>query len=216
MNLFEPFLDLVFPVCCPGCGVKTEKGNPWCAECVPKFWHPRMIDGSAAGHFAGCYTCCQYTEGIRTCLIKLKYGHREDFAEAFPPLLENFPWWDRLADIEIAAPVPLYHERLRARGYNQVDLIFENFLTARGIAYDPALLVRVRPTGKQTERDPEARRKNVRGAFHINRGKEIKGKTVLLVDDIYTTGATMQEAARELRRAGAEKIIGMTVASGAG
>jgi len=215
MNLFEDALELIFPTCCPGCGEKTMRENPWCAACVPKFWYPRMIAGAAHGHFMGCYTCCQYTEGIRTCLIKLKYGYREDLTVAFPPLLEKFPWWDRLAEIDLAAPVPLHRERLRQRGYNQVDLIFQKFLEGLGKSYDADLLVRVRQTGKQTERDLEARRENVRGAFHINREKNIQGKPILLVDDIYTTGATMHEAARELCRAGAEAVIGMTMASGA-
>lgn len=84
-----------------------------------------------------------------------------------------------------------------------------------GKRYDPDMLVRIRPTETQSLLDQESRKANVRGVFHINRGRDIRGENILLLDDVYTTGATMHEAARELKRAGASSVMGLVMASGA-
>ena len=153
--------------------------------------------------------------GIRHALLGLKYSGKSEISPTFSLLLEKFPWWHRLEDYTLAVPIPLYKERQKARGYNQTDLIFQQFLKDMGKSYDPEALVRIRHTHVQSTLDKEARRKNMEGVFHVNRGKQFKGASILLVDDIYTTGVTMHEAARELRRAGAKSVMGLTLASGA-
>lgn len=214
MKWMEALSDLFFPVCCPGCGQKTEREAPWCRACLARFWYPRLLSHSAGGALSGCYACCQYEDGIRRCLIRLKYGGRADYKAAFPPLLARFPWWERLAHCTISVPVPLHRERQAARGWNQTDLIFRDFLEKEGKIYRPDLLVRIRRTRTQSRLDLPARRDNMRGVFHMQRGEDVRGAHILLLDDIYTTGATMGEAARELKRAGAASVTGMVIASG--
>lgn len=215
MNWGEALLSLVFPCCCPGCGRMTEAERPWCEACLRKFWEPRLISGSHSGALEGCYTCCRYTEGIRACIIRLKYNREKSLGRAFPMLLERFPWWDRLAAYDLAAPVPLSSARKKSRGYNQCDVIFASFMKRVGKTYDAELLVRLRDTKVQSTLDREARQQNVKDAFHVNRGRSVAGRHILLLDDVYTTGATLREAARELRRAGAVSVMGFTAASGA-
>lgn len=215
MKWGQALLDLLFPVCCPGCGTMTDAEHPWCEACVRQFWNPRMIQSAHSRDLEGCYTCCQYTAGIRDCIIQLKYYGKKNLKRCFPMLLARFPWWERLASYPIAVPVPLSRRRRESRGYNQCDLIFQDFMKNLGKTYDAELLVRLRDTKVQSTLDREERRKNIRDAFHINRGRRIEGQCILLLDDVYTTGATMEEAARELKRAGAAAVMGLTLASGA-
>ena len=134
---------------------------------------------------------------------------------SFPRCWRPFPGGARLSSYDLAVPVPLSAARRSERGYNQCDEIFSDFLTRAGKEYIPDFLVRIRDTKVQSKLSREARRDNVRGAFHVNRGRSAAGRRVLLVDDVYTTGATLGEAARELRRAGALSVMGFTAASGA-
>ncbi len=215
MKWIDTLLDLIYPQRCPGCGSKTTKDHPWCERCIQSFWAPRQIGSAGDTHLQGCYTLCMYHGGIRHALIGLKYSGRSEIAPTFAPLLARFPWWYRLEDYDLAVPVPLYRERQKARGYNQTDLIFKDFLEKIGKSYDPEALVRIHHTRVQSTLDKEARKRNMAGVFHVNRGRELRGRSILLVDDIYTTGVTMHEAARELKRAGAKDVMGMTLASGA-
>ena len=148
-------------------------------------------------------------------MIRLKYNGRVELKHAFPPLLTVFPWWERLKEYEIVIPIPLSKARFRERGYNQVDMIFRKWVETSGKTYIPHGMVRMRNTETQSLLTKEERYKNMRGVFHVNKGTSVKGKKILLADDIYTTGATMESAAHELMRAGAEKVVGITIASGA-
>jgi len=148
-------------------------------------------------------------------LIQLKYNGRVGQKRVFPPLLEKFPWWDRLESCDLVMPVPLSQKRRKERGYNQTDKIFQAWLTSHGWCYVPEGLVRFRNTHVQSLLSKQERYDNIKGAFHISPTVDVKGKIVLVVDDIYTTGATLEAVAHELKRAGADKVMGLTVASGA-
>ncbi len=115
-------------------------------------------------------------------------------------------------------PVPLHSSRLRQRGFNQAELIARAALEASpalgaaGFRLSPAALRRKRATDAQTGLTSHQRRENIRGAFELARPEEIAGKEVLLVDDVFTTGTTVSECAKVLRRAGAERVLVATVA----
>ena len=215
MKWGQALLDLFFPVCCPGCGTVTGADRPWCESCIRKFWYPRFINTASSRDLEGCYTCGQYEAGIRDCIIQLKYRGQKHLGQTFPMLLERFPWWERIAVYDLAAPIPLSAARKKERGYNQCDLIYQTFMGRAGKAYDPELLVRIRNTNVQSKLEREARRQNVKNAFHIHPERSVAGRRILLLDDVYTTGATIREAAKELRRAGAASVMGFTIASGA-
>jgi ComF family protein len=100
----------------------------------------------------------------------------------------------------------------KSRGFNQAALLARRLAEKRDIRLLKKCLVKVRPTAAQTSLDGRARETNLRGAFQVRRSARIKGKTVLLVDDVYTTGSTIRECSLALRRAGAREVRAVTVA----
>ena len=113
--------------------------------------------------------------------------------------------------VDVVCAVPLHESRLRERGFNQSELLAEVVAEAIGEPVKP-LLAKTRPTLPQVDLPAESRATNVRGAFEADLHEIIQGQTVLLIDDLFTTGATMMECARVLKRAGAEEVRVLTLA----
>lgn len=111
---------------------------------------------------------------------------------------------------ELVLPVPLHRARLRERGFNPAALLARPLARALAVGFDPVALVRVRDTPSQTGLDRRARRRNVAGAFRL-RARELP-RSIWLVDDVVTTGATLEAVARTLRRGGAERVIALCAA----
>ena len=109
-------------------------------------------------------------------------------------------------------PVPLHKSRYRERGFNQSEVVAEEISKITGVLVLKGVLKRKKNTKDQTNLSPQQREENVRGAFVVTETERINGKKIILVDDVITTGATLSECARMLRQAGAERILGMTVA----
>jgi ComF family protein len=115
-------------------------------------------------------------------------------------------------DYDLIVPVPLHPYRLRWRGFNQSLILARALGCARHIKVDPFLLERTRPTVPQTALNASERRTNVRGAFAVVAPERLAEKHILLVDDVYTSGATVEECAKALCRAGAEVVDVFTLA----
>jgi ComF family protein len=109
-------------------------------------------------------------------------------------------------DHDLIVPVPLHRDRLRWRGFNQSHLLARRLGQHFAVRVDPFLLIRARPTPPQVGLDESDRRRNVAGAFAAPRPTALTGRSALLVDDVYTTGATVEECARVLKRAGARRV----------
>jgi ComF family protein len=116
---------------------------------------------------------------------------------------------------DLIVPVPLHIERLRWRGFNQSLLLAQTIGRKNKSTVDPFLLERVRATTPQTQLNENERRTNVRGAFAVSVPEQLQGKTVLLIDDVYTSGSTVNECARVLRHNGAEVVDVFTLARAA-
>jgi len=115
-------------------------------------------------------------------------------------------------DLDMIVPVPLHKKRQTQRGFNQAQVLAKALERRTGIRSIPKLLVKVRNVPPQTSLEGKARRKNIRGAFGIKKEKKVKDKTILLVDDVYTTGSTVEECARILKKAGAREVKVLTLA----
>jgi ComF family protein len=160
-----------------------------------------------------------YEGGLRDLIHLLKYEHVRPAAQVLGRMLAEAisllaPSFD--AGLPVVVPVPLHSGKLRERGFNQVELIVRSALKMKPAALDlsahPDVLARTRPTASQTGLSIHQRRENMRGAFTALRPDLIGERDVLLVDDVMTTGVTVSECARVLRRAGASRVWVATVA----
>jgi len=116
------------------------------------------------------------------------------------------------AEADLVAPVPLHPRRVRERGFNQSEILSAAVAAAVVLPHRPRLLVKTTPTRAQTGLGRKDRRRNLKGTFSMGSGAAVSGKRILLVDDIYTTGCTVEECARVLRRAGARRVRVLTLA----
>lgn len=185
-------------------------GPPWCAGCCLPFDHDRGAGALCAGcqaappRHAGVRAAVAYGPVARTLALRLKYGGRAAFAEtAGRQMLRWLP-----GEADLLVPVPLHRWRLWSRGFNQSALIAASLARASGVAHDPLLLRRVRPTPPLRGMGPKARARAVRGVFAVapDRRAALRGRHVVLVDDVYTSGATTDACTAALLSAGAASV----------
>lgn len=113
----------------------------------------------------------------------------------------------RALEVDCVAPIPLHWWRRMTRGYNQSEAVARELASGLNVSFEPQLLRRVRWTPQQAQPTRAARQANMKGAFRVTRGARLAGRTVLLVDDVMTTGSTLSEAAKTLVEAGAERAV---------
>lgn len=154
---------------------------------------------------------CLFEGPVREAVHRLKYRGQRALAEPLGGLMAD--WWERRgAEVDLIVPVPLHPKRLRERGYNQAALLAK--VMARHVGRplaDDGVLVRVRHTRSQMELGEAQRRRNVIGAFRADE-VGVRGRRVLLVDDVCTTGATLEACTDALRAAGAVEVRAFTLA----
>ncbi|MBL4667277.1 MAG: ComF family protein, partial [Sneathiella sp.] len=154
----------------------------------------------------------QYDDVSRHMVLTFKHADRTDRAPAFANWMSRAAA-DILKENVLIAPVPIHRRRLRARRYNQAALLAHYIATAAGHRMVPDLLNRARDTSSQGGKSPKARFKNVKGAFSLNQKWQdrIANEHVLLIDDVFTTGATLSECANCLLQNGARQVDVLTL-----
>jgi competence protein ComFC len=207
----ETCLASFVPVPAPFCSVCGQQIFTFSAPGEPPTLCRACQDHTYAFDLARSYA--SYDGSIVQALLLLK----------FEPILPLAAWFaDRLAElvrsrpedfpVDVVIPVPLHPQRERERGYNQAGLIARPLARKIGLPYRPILLVRTRPRPDKQLLSLEERWESVRGAFATQKGTRVDNLRVLLVDDVMTTGATLDACSRALRDAGAKQVIGLTVA----
>lgn len=183
--------------CCDGCGVPYEIDlKARCPGCQAR---PFAFDRARAA--------CLYDENSRDLILKFKHGDATEHAGLFARWVGRAAA-DLLEEADAVAPVPLHPVRLLSRRYNQAAEIARPLARAAGLEFLPDVLERTRMTQSQGGKSGSGRRRNVAGAFVVpaDRRKRIKGRRILLVDDVMTTGATLHACARALLAAGARAV----------
>lgn len=144
-----------------------------------------------------------------------KYGNKTVLRHHFADLISSFikTYHVDLTPIDLIVPIPLHPARLRERGFNQAQLIAQILSERFHIPQSINNLTRIRNTGSQSVLSPKERWTNIQGAFTIKYSCVINKKNVLIIDDLYTTGATSSEAARILKEAGAREVTALTLAT---
>lgn len=127
-------------------------------------------------------------------------------------MVQRYSQLPELSEAEIIIPVPLYPSRVRKRGYNQSELLARAFAQEVQLPFDATCLVRTRDTQSQTKLGRKGRLENMTGAFACIEAEKVHNKIILLIDDVATTGATLEGCALALRQAGAKRVIAYTFA----
>jgi ComF family protein len=213
---------------------KHEKPLPFCTTCLSDFRKISPPLCSICGRpFAGetdedhlCEDCLRkrpyfkaagapyvYDGSLMTAIHRFKYGEKSYLADSLGPLLSEFAKnWVNKPDGFLTVPVPLHKKRLRERGFNQSLLLAKHVAKELHTELDFLSLRRVRYTLPQTGLGKEERRKNVKGAFMIENPEIFKDRPILLVDDVATTGNTLNECSRVLKKAGCKDIFCLVLA----
>jgi len=192
---------------CDGCGVPFDV-DPLdrCAACLAR---PHRFERARAA--------CVYDEASRELVLAYKHGDRTELASLFARWVSRAAP-ELLEEADAIAPVPLHPFRLLSRRFNQSAEIARPLARTAGLEYLPDALVRTRATASQGGKSGGGRRRNVQGAFAVPdaRRKQVKGRRILLVDDVLTTGATLDACAKALLDAGARAVDCAVVARTAG
>jgi ComF family protein len=190
---------------------------PWCALCGAPFAHPMGEDTLCAAcarerwSWDRARAVLRYDKNSRHLVLGLKHGDRTHVAGAFGRWMLR-AGTEVLAGADLLVPVPLHWTRLFQRRYNQAALLAQAIHSAGGPDVAADWLFRRRRTPSQGHLGPAARERNVRGAFAVRTGRNFAGKRVVIVDDVMTTGATVEECARVLKRSGAAFVGVLTLA----
>ncbi|WP_163336979.1 ComF family protein [Desulfopila sp. IMCC35008] len=232
---WRALVDLVLPDICRVCGVtvNTRDGlHGICDTCLDQVKY-RGKDGcrrcgiAYVGHVDSnhlCGTCltrppsyhgatsvCDYAEPVRGLLHRLKYQSDTSVLPSLATIVNRSEWADP-ARFDWIIPVPLYIGRLRSRGYNQAVLLARLLFGNRNERLNTFLLQRVRETAPQAGLDGGERRRNLRGAFSVERSELLVGRCICLVDDVLTTGATANACSTVLLKAGVCSVEVVTMA----
>ena len=221
---FWQAVDWLLPPECGGCG---KKGVRWCQNCQDQVERIGsdicLICGAPQSQIQICKNCKQirpafqilrsmaaFRGPIREGLHRLKYKRDIALGDCLSQKLTNY--FDELNwEVDLVVPVPLSSIRLRQRGYNQSALLARPLALARQIKYSTTALLRIKDTLSQVGLTISLRRQNVSNAFWANPSK-VNGRKVLLIDDVCTSGATLNECAIALKKGGALSVWGLTVA----
>lgn len=232
-TLLRAGVDLILPPRCPATGeVVAEAGTvspalwkeldfitaPFCAACGLPF---SFEMGGAEALCGAClehrpvFDCARsplvYNDASRTLILALKYGDRMDVALTLSPMMAR-AGAELIAESDAVVPVPLHPWRLWSRRFNQSAVLGKRLAAQTGLSFRPDLLSRTRRTIPQKGLSRAERQRNVRGAFSIPKNADVHGMRILLIDDVLTSGATLDECARILKKAGAAHVAVLTAA----
>ncbi|MBI4209282.1 MAG: ComF family protein [Deltaproteobacteria bacterium] len=233
-----PLLDLFFPLKCAGCAQPLRDSEPlFCASCqdrtrpvssplCPACGDPLGVGSQRDSLCGDCLTehrpfrlsrsLFLYEGPVREAIHRLKYQKGENVAPALAVAMKGFLSQDgTMGAFDVVVPIPLHPHRLRERRFNPAQLLARAISRGLNVPCDPHSLQRVRETLPQVELPRRQRLQNVKGAFKVASKGCFRGRRVLLIDDVWTTGATSQACARAIRQGGAVSVDVLTLARSA-
>lgn len=229
-------INLLFPRRCPVCGDIVEpSGDLICPSCVFKLSPVRQPTCRKCGkelfseRAEYCFDCSRhersfesgaalfnYNETAKKSMAAIKYRNKREFLDFYAEMMTyRFRHTIQNWKPDVLIPVPVHPSRRRKRGFNQAEELARRLSKLLRIPVESRLLVRTRKTAPQRELNPQQRLANLKQAFSVNPGRPIPQR-VVLVDDIYTTGSTMEACSRALKAAGVQEIHFLTICVGGG
>lgn len=216
----EKFLEEGQKGICSDCLSKIQWIEPpFCSVCGTPFiskeveTHPCGACMTRKKYFTMARALGCYEGSLKEAIHRWKYQEKTYLTSFWGDWMAEglYHYWDsKMFDLLI--PVPLHTQRLRERGFNQALLLVKVLSRRTGIPYRNRVLQKIRPTLPQVHLSGVERERGVRGSFHINGREALEGKSILLVDDVYTTGATVNECSKVLLAGGAERVDVLTLA----
>lgn len=229
----ELLLQLLYPWRCPFCGEISKEQI--CGKCAPKLPYveePRCEKCGKPIRYMEkeyCHDCESkvheyeagrsvwlHKESVAASVYQFKYHNRRSYAKCYAQEMARlYSKQIKRWGIQIILPIPVSAERKRERGYNQAECLAKELGAVLRIPVEEKILIRVKRTLPQKKLDPKVRAKNLKGAFRVRKNLKNVG-SILLVDDIYTTGSTIDEAAKTLKEAGVRQVYFMAISIGQG
>ena len=234
-DFFNAFSNLIFPKSCLVCNIKLintpeillcnpclEKiqliEKPFCSICGKPFLnaagdnHLCSVCLKTNWHFSKAQAVFVYREPITKVVHNFKYHRSTSCLSTFAAFKKSRASPKDVAGIDLVVPVPLHRKRLRQRGFNQAQVLAACLFPNQKHRINPHILMRTIDTPLQTNLSGKERRRNLKKAFSVTNSAAVKGKKIMLVDDVFTTGSTVNECARMLRNAGAADVQVFTLA----
>lgn len=233
MSFISKIKNLIFPanLTCDICGkeIGEVKSKAICENCekkLPFIFHGCTKCGEKIeGEYDVCYNCknnlrefdkahsvFEYSGTAKEMVWKLKYENAKYLAKTMASFLTEHIIKNNIK-FDIITFVPAHKTTLKSRGYNQAKLLANCCCQNLNLKLEEDVLLRIKENASQVELSAKEREKNIENSFIVNNKTAIKHKTVLVIDDVLTTGATLNEVARVLKNAGASKVIGLTFAN---
>ena len=215
----EDLINLLFPELCNGCGKSLYRGEKnICTKCLydlPYTDFHQYTDNPVAKQlwgrlpFNAAMAMLYFKKGnkVQNLIHSLKYANKTDVGKTLGKLLANkLTKSDLYADIDMVVPVPLHRKKLKLRGYNQSEYIAKGLAEELDIAVSTANLWRNKSTDSQTKKARYIRYENMKDVFSVKNKEDLQGKHILLVDDVMTTGATLEACGNVLLQHGIKKL----------
>lgn len=223
------FADIIFPKKCIFCG---KEKTFLCQDCfslieINEFQYCLCQKPGRIINSQKCGSCKKHSLSnlYSACVFNQKILEKTIHSFKYPPYLKNLAWplaylvilhfeilQKKPSQESILMPVPLFKRKERERGFNQSKEVAEILSKAWQAELDARNLIKIKNTANQAKLNKEQRSENLKNAFCVSDKEKIKGKEICLIDDVYTTGATMEECAKTLKLAGAKKVQGITIA----
>lgn len=235
-SLIDTFLDLLYPPLCRHCKIKLERhdGRNFCQQC----WNSIQLIAEPTCPICGyplenypakvqkCYQCppdkvhydraasvTRYDEVMREAIHWFKYRYKKGLKESLSDfMLQGLEDYYRPEHFDAVVPVPLHRRRQKQREFNQAHLLSAPVAEKLQVPLEHAALARIRYTRPQSQLKALHKAANIAGAFKVRREEAVRDKCLLLIDDLYTTGSTVNECARVLKESGAKRVCVLTLA----
>ncbi len=231
----QNIIDFVFPPACPYCDKTIDSHNLFCQECFKKIsfiersichWcgKPLFLEDISQTEKMLCPDCMNkrpvydlaravfiYDNFSKISILKFKYADKMEYSYQFVNLMQR-AGRDLFDKTDLIIPVPMHWKRRLRRYYNQADVLGKLLAKRVHIPYSSKILFRSRYTSPQENKSFNERKHNVKDAFCVRKNTLIKGKNILLIDDVFTTGATVNNCAKALKKAGAKAVYVLTIA----
>lgn len=221
----EYLISIFFPKHCPFCGRPMETHRAYCEECEQKLpWVPSNTLCPTCGKkncicsndpfLKRLYVPFFYDGLVANAVKSLKFYNKRGYSRPLGALLAQYTCQENSnLSFDCVIPIPMTKRDIRKRGYSQSELMARFIGERLGIPVEKGSLIKIHQTEKQHRLNAEERKINLKDAFTVKNPESLKGKSVLLCDDVITTGATLQEAAKTLRAAGITDISAVVVAT---